>query len=237
MKLRNHAVQRIYERCQLNPHQVKSMLKNGQYHPIGLDKKHQHQLIYSEKDDECFVVVLDFQTNEIITVLPINYHSAWMIHQDAIDLAKRAYYGEDAYGALEDVQKAIKDQTEKDAKDELAEIRSQLPVKKISIVVSKITLVPRAVQQAGKSGMSRKSQDTKLCTMKDIDFIRLGFPRDMKIERDTILREYMYNIEFANSIICVVKNSIAKLSIESSETDRYYICLQGRDQFEIKLAN
>ena len=96
MKVRKHAYIRICERSGLKSHEVQKMLKVGAYVPLGIDKKknNSHKLIYSESDETCFVAIHDEKSDDIVTVLPIDYHGniAWTIDINILAEAKRIYF-------------------------------------------------------------------------------------------------------------------------------------------------
>lgn len=95
-----HAYKRLNERCSLTPRELASIIHQGKYIPLGVhqnDKHKQHRLFYSIKDEQCFVAVCDTNNQEIITVLSMDYHSAWRVDPDMVDEAKYLIIGRPSY--------------------------------------------------------------------------------------------------------------------------------------------
>lgn len=92
----SHAVMRLNQRTSLKPMQLNAMLCGGFCVDIGskpgINKT--HYLFYSEKDDNCFVAVLDNLDGTIITVWLVGYQESlgWGVtesqKEEAISLAK-----------------------------------------------------------------------------------------------------------------------------------------------------
>lgn len=92
----SHAVVRLKERTLLNPMELNAMLCGGFCVDIGskpgINKT--HYLFYSEKDDDCFVAVLDNLDGTIITIWLVEYQESlgWDVtlsqKEEAANLAK-----------------------------------------------------------------------------------------------------------------------------------------------------
>lgn len=74
-KLTEHATEQLTRRTGLHPSEVVDILDHGITTPLGLEKgsSRMHILFYSPVDDTCFVAVRDAETNQVITVLPVDY--------------------------------------------------------------------------------------------------------------------------------------------------------------------
>lgn len=103
MKFTYHASKRLFQRCSLDRREVLSLLKSRSY-PLGNDKHRLHKLFYSQPDDECFIAVQDENTDEIITILPVDYHSKWKVDLSILEKVKNDLLG-DTY--IEPVQKNL----------------------------------------------------------------------------------------------------------------------------------
>ena len=72
--LRTHARIRLGERTTLNRKALQELLHARQYVPLGLvEPGVRALLVYSEPDDCCFVILQDFHTGNVVTVLPLDY--------------------------------------------------------------------------------------------------------------------------------------------------------------------
>jgi len=230
VNITKHAVIRLNQRCRLTEEEIRFILENDKCCPIGIDDKRQrkHQLVWSEKDDQCFVIVQDADDQDVITVLPINYHGAWIIHQDAIEMAKQSYYGKDYVKRIE---------LEEITKDQIAlEKQKHAKVKKISINVNKIIIQNRNVWYKKEPITSKKSVSQKVCTFSNLDLVNMGFPRNKEIGKESILEEYKNNSNFAGNLDNLIRDNMAEQSIDNSDLNAYDMVLHERgQQFPVKI--
>ena len=96
-----HACVRAQERLSLTQAEIGKILEDRHCLNIGEEQKTttlEHLLFYSEPDDTCFVAINDKAVNEIITILPIDYHEnvAWKISTEAQKMAKKLIVQEPA---------------------------------------------------------------------------------------------------------------------------------------------
>lgn len=83
-----HGKRRLNERIALCEAEVRKLIQENKAIPLGREKSRIHYMFFSEPDQECFVVVLDYQTREVITILPIDYHNRWRISLDLVMQAR-----------------------------------------------------------------------------------------------------------------------------------------------------
>jgi hypothetical protein len=96
-----HGLERLMERVRMQPMELIHILFHEEkYIPVGIEqkkKRRHHCLFYSQRDRQCFVAVVDYCKQQIITILPVDYHQniCWTIHmdtiQDAISLHSKSY--------------------------------------------------------------------------------------------------------------------------------------------------
>ncbi len=85
MILKKHCEIRLSERSVLTHYDIDIILKNKSYLRIGMDIKKKnicHYLFYSIKDQKHFILLVDENSQEAISILPDNY-AAWQISNDA----------------------------------------------------------------------------------------------------------------------------------------------------------
>lgn len=89
--IRKHAYIRITERSSLKPSDVAKALENGEDYPIGKDfrQHHEHRVIYSEKDNDFYIVVQDYDNGEVVTFLYFDYDNLMRIPPEVVDEVKR----------------------------------------------------------------------------------------------------------------------------------------------------
>lgn len=91
-QLSNHAIKRMKERTQLTEYQLTQILDNDLGVNTGTEFvfKRDHILIYSDIDDDFFVVIQDNITKVVVTILTIEYHQnlSWEIKNKKFNLAK-----------------------------------------------------------------------------------------------------------------------------------------------------
>lgn len=89
--LRHHARVRLRQRTSLEPEAFLAMLDGNLSVSVGVEPftRRRHRLIYSVADRAHFVAVQDFETGEVVTVLPIDYHEnlAWELSEKSLRTA------------------------------------------------------------------------------------------------------------------------------------------------------
>ena len=83
-----HAWMRVRNRLSLNPIEVAAILDYDLSIPLGERSGRTHKLFFSPPDDRCFVAVQDELVGAVVTVLPLDYHSAWTVSPRAQDQAR-----------------------------------------------------------------------------------------------------------------------------------------------------
>lgn len=91
-----HAFDRVGERLWLTPAEIATIIETEQYIRIGEEKNRVHKVFYSKPDRQCFVAIHDERAhlNEIVTVLPLDYHHRWEISEAVFMAAKAKIVGE-----------------------------------------------------------------------------------------------------------------------------------------------
>lgn len=74
------------------PNEVADLIDSRRAIPVGHDAHKVHWLFFSIFDCDWFVAVRDEHNGEVITVLPINYHSAWRVSKQTLDNARFLSY-------------------------------------------------------------------------------------------------------------------------------------------------
>lgn len=94
-RLRHHAEMRI-ERPEaplsLDPEDILRILDDPTLHlPIGMDERKGtiHLLFWSAPNRYWFVAVVDNENGDVVTILPVDYHSRWKVSPDALLEARR----------------------------------------------------------------------------------------------------------------------------------------------------
>ncbi len=86
--LTSHAEQRLTERTSLLPSAFLRLLDHNLTVSAGVEPytRRRHRLFYSEADKAHLVAIQDFETGEVITILPIDYHEnlAWKISEKSL---------------------------------------------------------------------------------------------------------------------------------------------------------
>ena len=233
MNIRKHAVIRLEQRCQLQPHEVRHILENDKYHPIGRDERqqHQHLLIYSEKDNECFVVVQDEGNKDVITVLPLNYHNAWEIHPDAEELAIKAFYGNEQYDEMTRKAKESQDKVNLELREERI---SQIVVRTIGINAIKRVITYTARAYDGKVIPSKKTTTHIVCDIPIQELLDLGFS-DEEISKESFVKNCEYNAKFVCNFNALISEHLKKIELSPTGIYNYSIRLVERSrEFSIK---
>ena len=212
MRISNHAIIRLNERCHLKPNDIRYILENDLYHPIGLDakKQHQHQLIYSEPDKTCFVIVQDFIDKDVVTVLPLDYHRAWRIHDDALEMAKKAVQGKNY------IPPKIPELSE-EAKKEINKYKKAMAkIDMISLSVNYFTATTSIRPYDNLVRVHKKTYAAQITKMTIEEFTELKFPKDIEINVDNIKKEYNDNPDFALNLNTLIKDFLVKNPVEGT---------------------
>ncbi len=89
LKFTYHAQKRLLERSTESIQSIQSIISENRFLRIGSEERstREHFLIYSTLDQLWHVLVVDSQTSEVITILPIDYHSqtAWEISSASLE--------------------------------------------------------------------------------------------------------------------------------------------------------
>jgi len=89
-----HAQVRLAERSSLSVDELRMILEQQLYVPLGRDHSRVHKLFYSQLDGFWLVAIHDEETLEVVTVLPMSYHNRWRISPDALEQSRRILCGE-----------------------------------------------------------------------------------------------------------------------------------------------
>lgn len=94
-RLSRHALQRVGDRLSATPDDVTAILDHDLAVLLGTDSGRLHRLFYSPADDQCFVAIQDEENGDVVTVLPLDYHSslAWEVSLEAQEEAERLLLG------------------------------------------------------------------------------------------------------------------------------------------------
>ena len=84
-----HGFDRVKDRMLMPPREVLEIIDTDEVITLGIEEgtNRIHKLFYSEADDDCFVVVQDQNTREIITILYSSSHT-WRISEHSIAMAR-----------------------------------------------------------------------------------------------------------------------------------------------------
>ena len=244
MQIRQHAIIRLNQRCSLTPKEVRYILTNEKSCPIGIhgkQKHHVHHLIYSEKDDECFVVIQDTNNEDVITVLPIDYHRAWQIDPDTFELAKKAYYGSQ-YAAKFCPRPTITKEEEKEIKRLNREVEKKiLKQKRVDTIIVAINqkFVSTHLLKYNNVTVTRTKSTTKtICDIKSKDLKSMGFSKDKDINKESFIEEFTHNESFADNFKKEMHDIMIQNKIDFEGIYAYSIILkETQEQFNVKFIN
>ena len=90
----HHAFDQVLARLHMSHGELQELLDANLCVPTGREGEKIHRLFYSKFDNYYFVAVQDERTDEVITVLPIDYENRWDIDGGALILAKKLIVGE-----------------------------------------------------------------------------------------------------------------------------------------------
>ena len=200
MYIRKHASIRMQERCSLSENELKNLLQSGKYYPIGRDdvKRHEHKMIYSELDNEFLVVVEDYDNHDIITILTLDYHNAWLLSPDILELAQKSLMPKSKRSShkVESVNSA----------KIFVRIASEIEYKKIYKVIKKTR------------------QDTvKVCDLSIIELIAYGYPDNLCLTIDNFRDIFLNNFQFRNSVKSYILLKAGDIVPYSAFSDKFVI--------------
>lgn len=91
-----HAFARVRERLSIIQEEVSRIIEDGQTVNLGTEPgtTRDHLLFYSQPDNYYFVVVYDRQSSVVVTILPIDFHRAWIISPEAQKEARYKIMGD-----------------------------------------------------------------------------------------------------------------------------------------------
>lgn len=91
----DHARDRIDDRLSTELHDVAATLDHDLAVLVGADSGRLHRLFFSPADEQCFVAVQDEGNGDVVTVLPLDYHSSlgWEISIEAQQQAELLLLG------------------------------------------------------------------------------------------------------------------------------------------------
>lgn len=92
-----HAFARVRERLSIIQEEISRFIEDGQTVNVGTEPgtTRDHLLFYSQPDNYYFVVVYDRVNSVVVTILPIDFHNAWRISDDAQKEARFKIMGEE----------------------------------------------------------------------------------------------------------------------------------------------
>jgi hypothetical protein len=198
MNIRKHASIRIRERCSLSVNEVQHKLNNDKYYPFGMDGKHQHKLIYSELDDQFFVVVQDEKNLDVITIMPLNWHGKWQLSPELLDMAMK-HLGIKIRGCEKELD---------------------LPLK-VGIIVNVKRVNYRILPYNGKRVPSTKARSFKIAELDEAALFGLGYKDRFFLKKD-IQEAVEEGSEFAKNLKMYVEEMVEE-KIEETEDDETVI--------------
>lgn len=94
-RLTRHAQERIGDRLSMAPDEVTAILDHDLAVLVGAKSGHLHRLFFSPAEEQCFVAVQDQENGDVVTVLPVDYHSslAWEVSLEAQKRAESLLLG------------------------------------------------------------------------------------------------------------------------------------------------
>lgn len=92
-----HAFARVRERLSIIQEEISRFIAEGQTVNVGTEPgtTRDHLLFYSQPDNYYFVAVYDRESSVVVTILPIDFHNAWMISPEAQKEARFKIMGEE----------------------------------------------------------------------------------------------------------------------------------------------
>lgn len=94
-RLTRHARERIGDRLSTAPDEVAAILDHDLAVLLGADSGRLHRLFFSPSDEQCFVAIQDQENGDVVTILPLDYHSslAWEVPLEAQERAELLLLG------------------------------------------------------------------------------------------------------------------------------------------------
>lgn len=91
----HHAQERVVDRLSIDVADVAAILDHDLALLVGAKSGHSHRLFFSPPDEQCFVAIQDQQNGDVVTVLPLDYHSSlgWEVSIKAQKEAERLLLG------------------------------------------------------------------------------------------------------------------------------------------------
>lgn len=93
IRFTSHARIRLEERLSLSNEEINDLLENSKCVLLGQEEERVHKLFYSKPDNNYFVAIHDETTNEMVTILSLDYHNRWVIDLDMCAEAKNLVLG------------------------------------------------------------------------------------------------------------------------------------------------
>lgn len=90
-----HAQERIVDRVSMGVADVAAILDHDLALLVGAKSGHSHRLFFSPADEQCFVAIQDQENGDVVTVLPLDYHSSlgWEVSIEAQEEAELLLLG------------------------------------------------------------------------------------------------------------------------------------------------
>jgi hypothetical protein len=218
MKFKQHALLRVRQRCNLTEKDIKDKINNGNYFNFGINNKHNHLLIYSEKDDEMFVIVQDKRNFDIITLMPFNWHNKWELSHEMLSIAKKHLW----------------------LHDDLETINHELP-RKIILTANILKKKYRQIY-SGQKKISTKTIHVKLSELNSHDIYKMGYDKDV-INKNEINKIISDDNSFLKNLKSHIKGKIYENLYDKKEkilsgdynyiVMSFYMSLDG-NTFELK---
>lgn len=94
-RLTRHAQQRIGDRLSTDAADVAAILDHDLAVLVGTTSGHLHRLFFSPADEQCFVAIQDQENGDVVTILPLDYHSslAWEVSLETQERAESLLLG------------------------------------------------------------------------------------------------------------------------------------------------
>lgn len=91
----HHAQERIVDRLSMDVADVAAILDHDLALLVGAKSGHSHRLFFSPPDEQCFVAIQDQENGDVVTVLPLDYHSSlgWEVSIEAQEEAELLLLG------------------------------------------------------------------------------------------------------------------------------------------------
>lgn len=109
-----HAFARVRERLSIIQEEVSRFIEDGQTVNVGTEPgtTRDHLLFYSQPDNYYFVIVYDRESSVVVTILPIDFHNAWRISDQAQKEARYKIMGEEKPIQPDPIRQAVNETRE-----------------------------------------------------------------------------------------------------------------------------